>query len=301
MQKAFKQMRRARIMTGEYTFPHGVSSRLERAREGMDVVLFFQGLSRFDLFWLCCDKEWVTNRMVSNVDISLIGGHSMSQTMTPRGTSGAPTSTAQRYSFLNDYLDAIEKGEKIKPHATIFEGEPAYSDCKVAVDQGMLYFSDNLSLVKFCVGNLPGKEHSQLNKAEHSYFVNAGTISCVIINAEHYNAAADGGTVATVKTVSPVPVAASADTSSGHWVTICGPKVGFGRKIADVYDANGKKFIRRPVGLSVENSHKLAAEYGTVTNGTVGTVDEKGRCTMSCDFLEISMTGQGEHQGPLSA
>ena len=108
MQKAFKQMRRARIMTGEYTFPHGVSSRLERAREGMDVVLFFQGLSRcaktlcicaqlvihvysrkldhfvvflfimkgnktrrgagmlrFDLFWLCCDEEWVTNRMVA--------------------------------------------------------------------------------------------------------------------------------------------------------------------------------------------------------------------------------------------
>ena len=63
--------------------------------------------------------------------------------------------------------------------------------------------------VKFCVGNLPGKEHSQLNKAEHSYFVNAGTISCVIINAEHYNAAADGGTVATVSHIFHVLVITS--------------------------------------------------------------------------------------------
>jgi hypothetical protein len=64
MQKAFKRMRRARLMAGSYTFPHGTPSRMEHAREGFDVILSFQGLQRTDVYKLCCDEEWVKEKYV---------------------------------------------------------------------------------------------------------------------------------------------------------------------------------------------------------------------------------------------
>jgi hypothetical protein len=268
MQKAFKRMRRARIMAGDYAFPHGVPSRMERAREGVDAVMSFQGLTRSEVFRIVCDQDWVKNRSV-DVDITMAGAsHGMSHTTT-QTLSGR---RVDRHSFMFEYLEAIDKKVEIKPHATMFEGEPAYSDCEVPIDRGMIHFSDNLTMVKFCVGKPTGKEHSQLNKAEHSYFVQTDTISCVIINSEHFNAKADSGAVSTVKTVSQnvLPVPQSADTTTGHWVTICGPRVSFGRKM----------YNTTPVGLSVENTHKFSKEFGTAQEFS----------KMPFGFLELSMT-----------
>jgi hypothetical protein len=281
MQKAFKRMRRARLMAGSYTFPHGTPSRMEHAREGFDVILSFQGLQRTDVYKLCCDEEWVKEKYVK-VELLKAGvSHGLSHTT----TLSARGAEIDRYSFLKEYIEAVEAKEAIRPHATLFEGDASYSDCDVPINRGMLHFSDNLSMVKFCVGKPSGKEHSQLNKAEHSYFVQSETISCVIVNAEHHNANADGGTTSAVKIVTPIDLPESADTSAGHWVTICGPKVSFGRKFVEGKGKDAGKMVVG--GPSVKMSHEIAAEFGQENKDLFQRADSGG---MSCAFLRISIT-----------
>jgi hypothetical protein len=289
MQKAFKRMRRARLMAGGYAFPHGTPSRMERAREGLDVILGFQGLSRIDVFKLCCDENFVNQKYVS-VDVEKAGisrGFSHTMTMSARKTKTKDTKTAdeaiRRFSFLHEYVEAVEKEAAVKPHATLFEGEAAYSasdaDSVVPIARGMIHFSDNLSMVKFCVGKPGGKEHNQLNKAEHSYFVQSETISCVIVNAEHYNANKDDFVTVKAKKASPIAMASSAETTSGYWVTICGPRVAFGRKM-DKRENQEEKKGSKLVGIEVLKGHESAADFGA----------DRDLFSMTYGFLRLSIT-----------
>jgi hypothetical protein len=276
MQRSFKKLRKMQMLGGVYAFPTAVQTRLERAHSGVPVVIFYQALSRLEIFKLCCDANWLDPKDDEGNDAN-------DKVLVPTGRTdknGLPEKV-HRHSFLAEYVKATTEGAR--PHATLFEGDNCYTDNIVAPGVGECHFSDNLTLLKFFVGGAEGPDYKALNKAQFSYFFRSENISSIILNSDHTNTAAQW--------FSEPP------TGKGRWVTLCGPKVAWGRSWNRKSEfqtrqtrADGQALVGengpRAVGLDVPQSHALAAKLAkgeadvttvTLTVVKVGGKDDKGR------------------------